>query len=123
MGANLVLVIEDHLLQQMNTAEILREAGYHVIEAMDAAVMPDVAERRAGVPQPGADVQMARVRDGVDLALLIRRMYPHIRVILSSSVFGPPDRAGYVRLTPKPLSQRQIALESNGAWASERLVH
>lgn len=105
MGSSLVLVIEDHLLRRMNAAEVLREAGYDVIEASDAAVAPAAPEDRSGVRPCGAEVQMSKVRDGLDLALLIRRVYPHIRVILSSSLFG---RAGYVRFTPRPLTQGRI---------------
>jgi CheY-like chemotaxis protein len=78
MGSSLVLVIEDHLLRRMNAAEVLREAGYDVIEASDAAVATAAPEDRSGVRPCGAEVQMSKVRDGVDLALLIRRVYPHI---------------------------------------------
>lgn len=123
MGSNLVLVIEDHLLQRMNTAEILREAGYDVIEATDAAVMPIASEDGADGRLSGAAVQMPKVRDGVDLALLIRRTYPHIQVILSSSVFGRADCAGHVRFTSKPLNKGRIGLGYHERRDAQRLVH
>ena len=121
--ANLVLVIEDHLLRRMNTSEVLREAGYDVIEAIDAAVMPMISEDGAGVRLSGAAVQMPKVRDGVDLALLIRRMYPHVRVILSSSVFGRADRGGHVRFTSRPLSRGRIGFEYDELREPQRVVH
>jgi len=123
MGSNLVLVIEDHLLQRMNAAEILREAGYDVIEATDAAIMSIGSEGGADARSSGAAVQMPKVRDGVDLALLIRRTYPHIQVILSSSVFGRADRGGHVRFTSKPLNKGRIGFEYNERRDSQRLVH
>jgi len=120
----LVLVIEDQLLRRMNAAEILREAGYDVIEPADAAVAQSASpvEGRAGALLCGAAVQMPSVRDGVDLALLIRRTYPHIRVILSSAVFGHGDRARYVRFTPKPLKNGAIGF-ANGDARPHQLLH
>jgi CheY-like chemotaxis protein len=121
----LMLVIEDQLLRRMNAAEILREAGYDVIEPGDAAVAPapSPGEGRAGGSLFGAAVQMPSVRDGVDLALLIRRTYPHIRVILSSAVFGHGDRAGYVRLTPKPLKNGAIGFADGDTRPRHQLLH
>jgi CheY-like chemotaxis protein len=123
MLSSLVLVIEDQLLRRSNAIEILREAGYDVIEAEDAAVAPIGSEQTSAGQPSGAALQMPWIRDGVDLALLLRRMYPHIQVILSSSVFARQDGARCTRFAPKSGRRARAGFEQDQMRQPYRLVH
>jgi CheY-like chemotaxis protein len=123
MLSSLVLVIEDQLLRRSNTTEILREAGYDVIEAEDAAIAPIGSEETSTGQPSGAALQMPWVRDGVGLALLLRRMYPHIKVILSSSVFARRDGARCTRFTPKSAHRARAGFAQDQLRQFYGLVH
>ena len=100
-----VLVVEDEQLNRMLAVEALHDAGFDTIEAADAAEALAILQSRGGpVRAVFSDVNMPGEIDGLRLARLVDRGWPHIAVLLASGVPLPtvatlPPRARYL---PKP---------------------
>jgi DNA-binding response OmpR family regulator len=78
-----ILVVEDEVLVRLAVALHLREAGYTVIEAVDAA---DAMRVLIAVPVSlvFADINLPGPMDGSALADWIDRTRPHVRVLMTS---------------------------------------
>ena len=96
-----VLLVEDEVLVRAATARFLRECGFTVLEAVQAddAIQMLAADPR--IEAVFADVKLPGPRNGVDLAHLVRREYPNIKILLTSGVAPFPEVEG-VTLLRKP---------------------
>jgi CheY-like chemotaxis protein len=86
-----VLVVDDQDPVRQVTVRILRTAGFRVLEARDGAEALDLL---AGLGPKVvwlvvSDVVMPRL-SGRDLAAVITRRWPTIRILLLSAIPGPP---------------------------------
>lgn len=82
-----VLVVEDEVLVRMVIADYLRECGYRVYEAVNAAEALAVLQSpEVSVDIVFSDVQMPGEMDGFGLARWIRANKPDVQVILTSGV-------------------------------------
>ena len=79
-----VLLVEDEVLVRMATADALTEAGFEVIETANAQAAQDILLRRADIRVLFTDVRMPGPMDGLALAALVRRRWPHIQVVITS---------------------------------------
>jgi CheY-like chemotaxis protein len=107
-----ILVVEDDLLVRMPIAEYLRDCGYTVLEADDAAQAIDVIDQDGPVDLVFSDVRMPGAMDGLGLARWLRETHPEVPVLLTSGYTGSRslDRElGIGRLIEKPYSQAQVA--------------
>ncbi len=82
--ARTILVVEDDILIRSTLAEFLRDAGYHVFEAVNAAEAKAVLNAGAVVDLVFSDVRMPGEESGVALAGWIRRQHPDTAVLLTS---------------------------------------
>jgi CheY-like chemotaxis protein len=100
-----VLVVEDEPLVRMTAIDELEEAGFVVLEAVNADVALTVLETRSEEVQVlFTDVHMPGSMDGMALAEQVHRRWPHIRLLISSGYARPhpdeiPDNGHFV---PKP---------------------
>jgi CheY-like chemotaxis protein len=81
-----VLVVDDQKLIVDTIAEILQQAGFHVMAAYDGWTALEAASRF----RPDcllSDVLMPRM-NGVELAIAIRKMHPAARILLFSGQAG-----------------------------------
>ncbi len=106
-----VLLVEDEFLVRMAAADALEDAGFEVIETANAQAAQDVLADRADVQVVFTDVRMPGPMDGLELASLVRRRWPHILVVVTSGHLKPesdslPDRAVFI---PKPYSEKAPA--------------
>jgi CheY-like chemotaxis protein len=89
-----VLVVEDEVLIRLVIADYLRECGYRVHEAANAAEAVVVLESpTVTIDIVFSDVQMPGEMDGFGLARWVRVHQPDVRVILTSSVERSADIA------------------------------
>jgi two-component system, response regulator PdtaR len=107
-----VLLVEDEFLVRMATADALEDAGFEVIETANAQAAQDVLADRTDVQVVFTDVRMPGPMDGLELACLVRRRWPHILVVVTSGHLKPesgalPDRAVFI---PKPYSEKAPAV-------------
>jgi CheY-like chemotaxis protein len=96
-----VLVVEDDVLVRIMVADELRENGLAVIECGDADEALDVLHSGTQVSLVVTDVRMPGSMDGAELATLIKRDFPTLKVILTSSE-APPSGAQFDLFVPKP---------------------
>lgn len=88
-----VLVVEDEVVLRMAVCAHLRDAGFVVIEAVDAGEAVDLLSANRSISLVFSDINMPGPADGNDLAAWIASRYPDIKVLLTSGVAregGPP---------------------------------
>jgi DNA-binding NtrC family response regulator len=78
------LIVEDETLIRMHGADLLEEAGFTVLEAADADEALSILRNRGGVQLLFSDVDMPGSMDGLELAYLVQKRWPHIRLLLTS---------------------------------------
>lgn len=102
----LVLVVEDEFLVRLVISDALREAGYRVIEAVDADDAAAVLASGVPVNLVFSDVQMPGSMDGLGLLSLIRQTYPGLRVVITSGRLQPTLALAHAatEFLPKPYS-------------------
>lgn len=106
----IALVVDDEPLILMDTADMISEAGYYVIEARTADDALEFLKRHNSLKLVFTDVQMPGEMDGIGLAQHIGEHWPHICVIVSSGAVMP--QAGVLpptaRFLNKPLDQSLV---------------
>lgn len=84
-----VLLVEDELFVRMATADALMDAGFEVIETANAQAAQEVLTSRTDIRVVFTDVQMPGSMNGLELACLVRREWPHISVVITSGHWRP----------------------------------
>jgi len=108
-----VLVVEDDAMVRMPIAEYLRDCGYDVLEAGDAAEAMAALHAAGRVSVVFSDVRMPGPMDGFALARWLQKNHPDIPVLLTSGYNSSrslsADVAKGVKLIEKPYSQAHVA--------------
>src|SRR5277367_6791484 len=108
-----VLVVEDEMLLRMRALDMVEDAGYTSIEAVDADEAFAILKSRSDIALLFTDIQMPGSMDGLQLAHIVRERWPPIKIILVSgqlklsSAQIPHDS----RFFGKPLVSGQIIAE------------
>jgi len=99
-----ILIVEDDLLVRLITSDVLTDAGFRVFEAHDAREALILLEARTDVRVVLTDWLMPGEIDGAGLALLIRKRWPSVGVIVTSGKMrpAPGDLPAGVRFLSKP---------------------
>jgi DNA-binding NtrC family response regulator len=100
-----ILIVEDEILVRMFAGDILTEdAGYRVIEAVNADEALALLESRHDVRLVFTDVNMPGALDGFALARIVNMRLPGVRVIVTSGHAKPNagDLTEGTRFLPKP---------------------
>jgi CheY-like chemotaxis protein len=80
----IVLVVEDEMLLRMRAVDMVEDAGYTSIEAVDADEAVAILESRSDIALLFTDVQMPGSMDGLKLAHTVHERWPPIKIILVS---------------------------------------
>jgi CheY-like chemotaxis protein len=99
-----ILVVEDEVLVRTAAAHQLRDLGYTVIEARDAAQALEALQSRLQIHLVFTDVMMPGLLDGADLARVVLNEYPKTRVVMTSGVTGRAPDLATLPLLHKPYS-------------------
>ena len=103
-GPTVILLVEDEALVRMFAADLLREeAGFKVIEAVDADEALTVLEAGPDVHALVTDVEMPGTLDGFTLARLVHKAWPSV---LSWRRRGPPTPKARCPPAPDSSSSR-----------------
>ncbi len=101
------LVVDDDVFILLDACDMLREAGFRALEAMnvDAAVI-QLEQHQSDIVLLFTDVQMPGDRDGFDLAREVAERWLSIRILIASGRMMPepgqlPDGAMFIQ---KPFS-------------------
>ena len=103
-GAPVVLLVEDELLVRMLGADILEDAGFQVVEAMNGEEAVTVLEARPDVQVLLTDVDMPGSIDGFELARHTSAHRPDIAILIVSGKVrpGPGEMPEGSLFVPKP---------------------
>lgn len=114
-----VLVVEDDDDVRRHSVEILRELGYRVLEASNAAAALQVLEKRAEIALLFTDVGLPGGLSGRELAAEARRRRPQLRVLFTtgyarSAVIHQGRLDPSVELIVKPFTYANLAAKIRG---------
>ena len=107
-----VLVVEDEMLLRMRAVDMVEDAGFHAVEAVNADQAISILESRSDISLLFTDIQMPGSMDGLKLAHAVCNRWPAIKIIMVSGQVDPADaeRPAHSRFFAKPLSvERMIA--------------
>jgi len=108
-----VLVVEDDMLLRMRAVDMVEDAGYRTVEAVDADAAFAILESRSDIALLFTDIQMPGSMDGLMLAHAVHKRWPPIKIILVSgklklsNIDTPPDS----RFFDKPLDAKEMVSE------------
>jgi CheY-like chemotaxis protein len=93
-GPARLLVVEDEVLIRMFVADMLRDAGYDVIEAVSGNEALDILRAGLVVDLVLSDVRMPGSADGLALLAFVRQNLADLPVILTSGHLAPEIALG-----------------------------
>lgn len=108
-----VLVVEDEMLLRMRVVDMVEDAGYLSVEAVDADEALGILKSRSDIALLFTDIQMPGSMNGLELAHAVHTRWPPIKIILASgqlhlsSTDIPPDS----RFFGKPLKSGEMIAE------------
>jgi CheY-like chemotaxis protein len=108
-----VLVVEDEMLLRMRAVNMVEDAGFTSVEAVDADEAVAILESRSDIALLFTDIQMPGSMDGLMLAHAVHERWPPIKIILVSgklklaNIEIPADS----RFFGKPLEAKEMIAE------------
>src|SRR6187399_1572049 len=110
---SVVLIVEDDMMLRMHAVDMVGDAGYTPLEALDAAEAVAILESRSDVALMCTDIQMPGQMDGVGLAHAVHARWPAIRIIVVSGQLNLPhlDLPPRSRFLGKPLDAGEVIAE------------
>jgi two-component sensor histidine kinase/DNA-binding response OmpR family regulator len=108
-----VLVVEDEMMLRMRAVDIVEDAGFTPIEAVNADEALAILESRSDIELLFTDIQMPGSMDGLKLAHAVHERWPSIKIILVSGKLMPTDAEKPIdsRFFGKPLEVKQMIAE------------
>ena len=108
-----VLVVEDEMMLRMRAVDIVEDAGFNPIEAVNADEALAILESRSDIELLFTDIQMPGSMDGLRLAHAVHERWPSIKIILVSGKLLPTDaeKPVHSRFFGKPLEVKQMIAE------------
>ena len=108
-----VLVVEDEMLLRMRAVDMVEDAGYTSVEAVDADEAVTILETRSDIALLFTDVQMPGSMDGLRLAHVVHKRWPPIKIILVSGALklAKSDIPVDSRFFGKPLEAKEMIAE------------
>jgi two-component sensor histidine kinase/DNA-binding NarL/FixJ family response regulator len=108
-----VLIVEDEMMLRMRAVDIVQDAGFHSVEAVNADEAMAILESRSDISLLFTDIQMPGSMDGLKLAHTVHNRWPGIKIILVSGQVKPSEaeRPADSRFFGKPLGMQQMIAE------------
>ena len=108
-----VLVVEDEMVLRMRAVDIVQDAGFTAVEAVNADQALAILEARSDISLLFSDIQMPGSIDGLMLAPAVHKRWPRIKIILVSGQvnISDSDKPADSRFIGKPLDAMQMVAE------------
>jgi CheY-like chemotaxis protein len=105
-----VLIVEDEFLLRMDAVDMIKAAGFDVVEAANADEAIEILEARLDITVVFTDIQMPGSMDGLRLAQAVRGRWPPIKIVATSGRVHvrENDLPAGGRFLPKPYSPREV---------------
>jgi two-component sensor histidine kinase len=111
-----ILVVEDEMLLRMRAVDMVEDAGYKAVEAINADAALAILESRSDIEMLFTDIQMPGSMDGLKLAHAVHERWPAIKIILVSGQLKltEDDKPADSLFFGKPLDVKQMIAEMQG---------
>ncbi|THD70173.1 MAG: response regulator [Bradyrhizobium sp.] len=108
-----VLVVEDEMMLRMRAVDMVEDAGFTPVEAVNADDALAILESRTDIELLFTDIQMPGSMDGLKLAYAVHQRWPRIKIILVSGQLKltDHDKPADSRFFGKPLDVKQMIAE------------
>jgi two-component sensor histidine kinase len=108
-----VLIVEDEMVLRMRAVDIVEDAGFNPVEAVNADEAMTILESRSDISLLFTDIQMPGTMDGLKLAHAVHDRWPGIKIILVSGQIKPTDaeKPEDSRFFGKPISVPQMVAQ------------
>jgi two-component sensor histidine kinase/FixJ family two-component response regulator len=108
-----VLVVEDEMLLRMRAVDIVEDAGFTPLEAVNADDALALLECRSDIELLFTDIQMPGTMNGLKLAHAVHERWPLIKIILVSGQVTPneEEKPANSRFFGKPVEVQQMIAE------------
>jgi two-component sensor histidine kinase/DNA-binding NarL/FixJ family response regulator len=108
-----VLVVEDEMVLRMRAVDIVEDAGFTAVEAVNADEALAILEERSDIALLFSDIQMPGSMDGLKLAHAVHARWPSIKIILVSGQIKLSDaeKPANSLYFGKPLVVKQMIAE------------
>src|SRR6476661_3181952 len=108
-----VLVVEDEIVLRMRAVDIVEDAGFTAVEAVNADEALAILESRSDISLLFSDIQMPGTMDGLKLAHAVHARWPAIKIMLVSGQVTPTETEKPVnsRFYGKPLEVKKMIAE------------
>ncbi len=105
-----ILVVEDEMLLRMRAVDMVEDAGFTPVEAVNADDALAILESRSDIELLLTDIQMPGTMDGLKLAYAVHERWPSIKIILVSGQLKltDNDKPADSRFFGKPLDGKQM---------------
>jgi two-component sensor histidine kinase/CheY-like chemotaxis protein len=105
-----VLIVEDEMILRMRAVDIVEDAGFRPIEAVNAEQAMAILESRSDISLLFTDIQMPGTMDGLKLAHAVHDRWPAIKIILVSGQVKPEENDKPIdsRFFGKPLEIKEM---------------
>jgi two-component sensor histidine kinase/ActR/RegA family two-component response regulator len=112
-GKPTVLIVEDEMLLRMRAVDIVEDAGFTPLEAVNAEDALALLESRSDIELLFTDIQMPGAMNGLKLAHAVHERWPAIKIILVSGQVTPneDERPANSRFFGKPVEVQQMIAE------------
>jgi CheY-like chemotaxis protein len=106
-----VLVVEDEFLIRTYAVDVIKAAGFEVLEATNAEEAILILESRTDIRIVFTDIQMPGSMDGLKLAHAVRDRWPPVQIVATSGhqVVQESDLPAGSLFFPKPYSPEKVA--------------
>lgn len=107
------MVVEDEMVLRMRAVDIVEDAGFTAVEAVNADQALLILEQRSDISMLFSDIQMPGTMDGLMLAHAVNERWPDIRIILVSGQITPTEaeKPPESKFFGKPLEVVQMIAE------------
>src|ERR1700730_10802902 len=108
-----VLVVEDEMMLRMRAVDMVEDAGFTSVEAINADDALAILESRSDIELLFTDIQMPGSIDGLKLAHSVHERWPLIKIILVSGQLKltDGDKPADSRFFGKPLDVKEMIVE------------
>jgi two-component sensor histidine kinase/CheY-like chemotaxis protein len=106
-------VVEDEMVLRMRAVDIVEDAGFTAVEAVNADEALSILENRSDIALLFSDIQMPGSMDGLKLAHAVHARWPAIKIILVSGqiTLSDADKPANSLFFGKPLVVKQMIAE------------
>jgi two-component sensor histidine kinase/ActR/RegA family two-component response regulator len=111
-----VLVVEDEMVLRMRAVDIVEDAGFTAVQAVNADEALSILKSRSDIALLFSDIQMPGSMDGLKLAHAVHDRWPSIKIILVSGQVkvSETDKPTDSRFFGKPIEAKQMIAELQG---------